>query len=271
MIEPPINSARGFTLVEMLIAVSIALIIFGVGFATITGTMRARAETAARIHSTENARLFFQAVEKDFTPAYPINVSTGIEDLVETGIFEFKRSGTVLVSFESSIFEFCTRADTQNDFSEPLAVRYFVNKKQQIVRMAIPRSTMTALTATSPEMQSEDNAMFDRVHSLHVTFHKWLPNTKTFDPELSLSTSLPVGSVKEATHVRIRLFMFDTLSEIERVDGGEIIDGGFLVKNNEDPNNPNKKTAAHLAPPGAASLRVFTRVIPIPNAFTPVP
>jgi len=257
MIRPTLaQNTSGFTLVEMLIAVFIALIIFGVGFATITGTMRARAESEARIHSTENARIFFQTLEKDFASAYPDATSLK-EDLVETGTFTYK-AGTFTNTFDSNALQFYTRVDTPGD-SKPLVVHYYVNKRQQVVREVIADATALPQLSTS-NLDSEEHAMFDRVHSLHITFHKWDPINKNFTPQMNLSTTLPVGTVtiEDATHIRIRLFMFDTLSEVKRLDNGQVVDGGVLQSGQEDLRTIN-----------VASIRVFTRVIPIPNSFTP--
>ena len=63
--------AAGFTLIEAIIASGIALLVFGVGYTAIATTVTASNIASARIRDTENARLFFNMLERDLSTAVP--------------------------------------------------------------------------------------------------------------------------------------------------------------------------------------------------------
>src|SRR2546423_443922 len=62
---------RGFTILEIVIASSIALFVFAVGYLAISTTVRTSDEQTKRIRDTENARLFFNMLERDLATAFP--------------------------------------------------------------------------------------------------------------------------------------------------------------------------------------------------------
>src|ERR1700759_574682 len=62
---------NGFTLIEIMVALSIASIIFSVGYYAVSTTMQSSARTTQRVHDSENSRLFFQMLEHDLATATP--------------------------------------------------------------------------------------------------------------------------------------------------------------------------------------------------------
>jgi len=143
------KSASGFTIVELLIAAFISLIVFGIGLTTINGTIRASSEATAMVRATENARLFFQTLERDLSGAWagPFEMVKGKMDVpvdasgratytpLSAGtpiVLEFTQSGAI----RGSALQFYTRADVraQEAGAPPerrVLVRYYLNPNER--------------------------------------------------------------------------------------------------------------------------------------------
>ena len=166
---PPPSGGGGFTVIELLIGAFIALFIFMVGFMTINGTIRASGEATALVRATENARLFFQTLERDLSAAWPgpgplplIMVKSVLPVPVDASgnatysppqqlpiILELQQpDGTIL----TDALQFYTRADTHpqpdqaDDPSPPerrVFVRYYVNPNEHtLCREVIAREVI---------------------------------------------------------------------------------------------------------------------------------
>lgn len=252
------SGARGFTIVEMMIAAFIAMIIFSAGFVVINGTIRARNEAAARIRATEHARLFFQMLERDLAGAYPAFANVTKESLLESGydiaVGQNVSTGTA-ITIESDAIQFYTRIDGRGLRDEYAFVRYYINNRQQLCREVIPSADPTTEPAIEPiadVLDLQEFAMFDRVRSLYVSFHEWVEKDKDYFPQLSSRATLTGAEVARATHIRVQLFSFDTTGTIQVDDGG----GVKIVDQDVE------RTEVDFA------NRVMQKVLPIPGSFT---
>jgi len=231
----------GFSIVELMVVTLISLIVFGLGLTIVNAITRARNQTTARVRASENARLFFQLLEKDLaasnpgphdmvrdrlpappSAAYPLTVSTpGQSTVLEEDL------GGVVVD----ILQFYTRSDTATVTDEYVFVRYFVNRANNtLCRQVIPVADTNP--ANAPELMDDpllhtntiapaalQFALFDEVKSLFVVHRVWDQTEKALKP-----TSIPEyqevtrpvdqALITNATHLRVMLVLRYT------IDGG---------------------------------------------------
>ncbi|MFH0939880.1 MAG: prepilin-type N-terminal cleavage/methylation domain-containing protein [Planctomycetota bacterium] len=199
--------SAGFTLVELLVAMAIIMVVFLVGFTLINGASDIRRQSEARIRASENARLFFQLLERDFAGAYPTGLISTNDSLSELPPYKLPVTpkGTDY-TIDSSYLRFYTRMDTQAPLDEYVCVRYYVNNLEQLCREAqnaleVQNALLDKLTSTSPEQQSSDHALFDETYSLNVGYQIWDTQNKKFND----SNTTPNG----ATHLLITLTLFE--------------------------------------------------------------
>ena len=224
---------RGFTLIEMMISIFIALIIFTIGFTAISSTIQARRESESRIRATENARFFFDLLQKDLANAYPLeNVTLGVNvDLPE--IVQLSTGMTVT----NDRIEFFTHADHRDLTDQYVFVRYYVNSFGQLCRKASQGLTPdAAFVPFTPALLTDDSsALFDQTYALLVSTGQWQESSKT----MNLSSALPCPPT--TTHLQVQLF--------------------FLGYNGTNPDKSNTP----------ATKRVFMKTIPVPDIFRPTP
>jgi hypothetical protein len=270
----PVQSGRGgFSLVEMMIASLIAMVIFVIGFVIITGTIRTKNESSARIRATENARMFFQLLERDLAGAFPLQA--GVPPAVE-GIYlkdqlydEYDitvgtnvSTGNPIKIDNNNSLQFYTRIDGRGVTDGYSFVRYYINNQQQLCRQVIPFGDPDEIPTFEPiedVLPLNDFAMFDRVRSMYVTFHKWDEVDKDYFPKLSSRDTLPrtdskgvLQPVSAATHFKVQLFLFDTLGTIQINDSGDV----RIVDQDVE------KTDVDI------SIRVMQKTLAIPSGFT---
>ena len=201
---------RGFTLIEIIIATSIALFVFGVGYQAIASTVSSNNITSARIRDTENARLFFDMLQRDLSTAYPGPTYMSKIDgpLPQTGytpsltggnpiILNETASGGPTASVYSDILQFYCRTDHPGAVTDPpepiLFVRYGYNRSdgvRALCRLAVPYdpstvpapdqntgidpvSTVDLNPLSLTNNTSSDLALFDNVTNLRIIFQRW--------------------------------------------------------------------------------------------------
>jgi prepilin-type N-terminal cleavage/methylation domain-containing protein len=227
--------ARGFTLIEMMIAIFIALIIFTIGFTAISSTIQARREAEARIHATENARLFFDMLQKDMATAYPVdstnvNLPTMVVETPGQPITVNKQNMTVT----NDRIEFFTHSDHRGLTDQYVFVRYFVNSLGHLCRQT--NQAATPDLAFVPFTQTDDaSALFDQAFAILVSPGQWQESSKT----MAVSPAPPCTTT--TTHLQVTLYMFG-------------YNGATLATDNQ-----------------AQTKRVFNKSIPVPDVFRPVP
>jgi prepilin-type N-terminal cleavage/methylation domain-containing protein len=269
VISAPVRRARGFTLVEILIAVFIAAIIFTIGFTIIAGTIRARNDAAVRIRSTENARLFFQMLERDLASAYPYNAGphpiVAITDMFQTykvKIGQYSSAkGSSDINIDVEAIQFYTRSDQREVTDERVFVRYYINNHQQLCRevqhFIDPNDPvqLTVLPLTDPALlDSQDTALFERARGLSLSFHTWKADTKEYIPDLS-TINLTAAS---ASHLKVRLSMYDAAGSLKVADNGEVYLSSTDTK--EDTRIDSSRDMGN---------RVIYKVLLIPSSFLP--
>ncbi|MCY3019171.1 MAG: hypothetical protein NTW87_09115 [Planctomycetota bacterium] len=274
--------ARGFSLLELAVASFIAMIIFTVGFIVITGTLRTRSESTARIRATENGRLFFQMLERDLAGAWPgpFNMFKGAADtnpsvppapMVVRDTYVYRTPEKVPRDVPTDILQFYTRSDTRApDGTNPdrrVFVRYYVNTLEhtlcrQVVEdegldPANGNTTPTALETNQnnaapleTRLLRDERAVFEGVHQLLIYHRQWQPDNKTFLPALTDNKDAAAADYKDCTHLLVKLVLYDQYAADRQ---------------------KNEVTASERKSPAAdwdiLTFRAFVKVLPIPTRF----
>ena len=254
----PLTTRRnaGFTLVEMLVAATIAILIFFVGFVTITGTIRARGESMSRVRATENARLFFQMLEKDLASAHPgkFGMIKGTSPTPGTipGTLVLNEGSPVA----SDLIQFYTHNDLSIESPTPVSpdrsvfVRYYVNQIEHSLCREVREDTtqsvqMETYYVPNTTTRPDQHALFEDVRQMLIDFQYW-DNARKNMVTVNWNGSYFVdtgGTQRIPTHVMVRLVLFDPFAEAR-------------LKN--DPTalaDPNLK------------FRAFSKLFPIPAGF----
>jgi hypothetical protein len=244
----------------MLIAATIAVIIFLVGFNVISGTMRARGESVARVRAAESARLFFDTLERDLKSAYadPTGTLTMNDVRQNYTIVDTYHTPWTTNTIDEHALGFYTRSDVvaEGSFSPDryVFVRYYVNglrslptsppypllphtmcrEVQEFGNTAGPTTAMTV--NTNPDQWS----LFPDARQLTVQFKYWDAVTRT------LQDCLPT----QATHIEVRIVLFDQFAEDRRKSALATAD---MVNNNWGEFN---------------AYRAFTKTFALPSALT---
>ena len=209
--------SAGFTLIEAIIASGIALLVFGVGYTAIATTVTASNIASARIRDTENARLFFNMLERDLATAVPgpTYMTKTVLPLTQTPPSQY--NSIVLNEPDgqqqrSDLIQFYCRTDhpgAPGDPFEPiLFVRYgfchhpsakvifrqsvtAVPPNQdldQITTGALNPLELTSETTPNPQI-SEGLALFDNVSQLKITLQRWDPLNRKYIPPVTVNSA----------------------------------------------------------------------------------
>ena len=202
---------QGFTLIELMVALFIALIIFTIGFMTISGAITARREAEARIRAAENARVFFQMLEKDLAGAYPLPGSDITTLVSETPVSMTVNGKPVYIIVNgkqvpappvtNDRIEMLTRIDHRDVTDQYVFIRYFVNSLGHLCREVNPNPT--AAGAVTPFDPTDDTfALFDQTYALLVSPAQWTDATKTMTVGPGYACNL------NTTHIQATVYMF---------------------------------------------------------------
>jgi prepilin-type N-terminal cleavage/methylation domain-containing protein len=255
----------GFTLVEMLIAATIAILIFFVGFVMITGTVRARGETMSRIHATESARLFFQMLEKDLASAHPggYGMKMGTAPVPGSNPYTLVLNETT-ATLTSDLIQFYTHNDLSVESPGAEApdrhvfVRYYVNHTDHTLCREVHEDStqqvqMEADFPPATTILRDPRALFEDVRQVLIDFQYWDDRDKSMkplpgNPKLVYDGTqfLEGGTPRVPTHIVVTLVMYDPYAEAR-------------MKN--DP--------TVIGPGGDLNLiyRAFSKTLPIPAGF----
>lgn len=213
---------RGFTMIEFLISVFISTIVFLIGLSTITMTQRAQNTAAANLRIAENARLFFDTLERDVSGAYP----AGYPSLRLDTPASLRLPDTPVVPLDinkSDALQFFSKTDHARTPDSVVLLRYFVarNDANDLNKVKQDRTTLCREVLNGYLMENGNDfiapppidpatgnsfALFDGVKKMKISYRRWVRDTKQFDP--SLSSTLD-GDPATATHLLIRLYMID--------------------------------------------------------------
>jgi len=252
---------RGFSLVELLVAALIALIIFAIGFVTISGTIRARGEATTRVRSAENARLFFQLFERDLSAAWsgPRGMTRTVADIsaiaATPGTLVLRdnyatKIGSTLNTIDTDIIQCFTRADTVSaggvSPDRDVFSRYYVNTAAAtLCRQVFEDDTGTLkfeTTSFSRSASQDQNALFEDVRQLLVDLYWWDDSGKMME-KLGPGNADRSSIVRTPTHISVALVLYDRYAE-ERLK--------------------NDPTADPL---GFSKIQSFSKTFPIPTGF----
>jgi prepilin-type N-terminal cleavage/methylation domain-containing protein len=226
---------RGFTLVELLVSLFIALFLLSVTFQLLTGALKARKQTSARIQAFDSARTFFtrtffSGYERELAGAYPLawadpNAPDSIENLAVTE----PPVGTVLQMTTSS--EVVAPGGGYTQAVTVFSVRYFV-RNDLLCRETSNNAPWSGHNHPFPDAPSAATlanvALFPNAEKLDVAFARWDEPNKRFDFTTAPHT--------DATHLEVTLTMQPRVNASER---------------------------------GKLDQVVFRRLLPIPEAFLP--
>lgn len=195
-----VASRHGFTILELIIASSIAMVVFGVGYLAISTTVSASNESAARIQETENVRLFFNMLERDLASAFagPGNIQK-VRQQVPT--YNPNPPPMVMtetinsVSPQSDIMQFYCRTENPSAGADDFGfVRYYLNRADNsLCRQFTLDSAGNNFAGNLPDSfdptlftnasNNSTYALFDSVFKLTVTYQHWNPVTRQYDKE----------------------------------------------------------------------------------------
>lgn len=188
------SNRRGFTLVEMLVAVFIALIIFSIGFTLLSGATQARSDAQARIRATDAARIFFDNVERDLADAVPGPWTTPYtkSNLAETP------GGDVA----TNDLKMTTTGESTTATMGFVTVRYYVLTSTKILYRETAQDAPPGppSLAGTPAHNSQF-AMLPDVESLTCVFYRWDDATKAFVDA--------TGAPDTATHINVQIQIKD--------------------------------------------------------------
>lgn len=199
------NGNRGFTLIEMMIAIFIGLIIFTIGFTAISSTMSVRKESEAKIRATANAQLLFNLMRKDLEGAYPINsAAVNLSTLSTESSYIVTYLGKPVSSITDRMELFIT-PDLRGKTDQYTFVRYFVNSYGHLCRQVVSGSDPVAII---PPFDKDDDsaALFDGAFAMHVNWSQFDDSAKSFTPPLPNFAPPPIAA--NATHLKVDLFLF---------------------------------------------------------------
>jgi prepilin-type N-terminal cleavage/methylation domain-containing protein len=260
--SPP---ARGFSLVEIMVATGIAAVIFMMGFMMITGTIRARGESMSRVRATESARLFFQLLEKDLSTGYggPFGMLKGFQTPPAVTPATLTMSESVPIA--SDMIQFYTRNDLSVESNDPekespdrnVFVRYYVNQTEHtLCRTVLEDSTYSNALETVPFTTSgtpDLHALFSETRQMLIDYQYWDSAEKKMVPlTWNAGISAFIDSLANPltpTHIQIRLILFDPFAEERYKNDLLLATGGAPTP---DPNS---------------IYRVFTKTFKIPSGF----
>ena len=185
------EASRGFTIVELLVAMFIALIIFGIGFTILNGAVLARSDAQSRIQANDSARLFFEMLERDAADAYPgpWTPPFTLADLVQ--------SGPPAVINGDSLTLTTTGESATAGVQKIMSLRYYILAATgQLYRQTQMDDPTAPRPFASAPPQDNNFALFPNARSLTVDYFRWNESTKTMDPALILD---------DATHLKVTL------------------------------------------------------------------
>ncbi len=252
-----------FTLVESIIAATICLIIFTVGFMVISGTIRVRGETMARVHATENARFFLQQIERELNCAYPyLTTNTPkeqkrqiVSDTFQVDDTYYHVNSKNYNKIDQNSIQFYTNADLNTlapDANDPeskspmppdryVFVRYYVNPLQHtLCRYMEDIRDLSKVPDAMNYSDPRDWSQIADVRQMTATFKRWVPSDKHWEP---LDPTRPIDPA-DATHIEVRIVMFDQETD------------------NRGRSNTSNTTEIYSA------YRAFTKLIELPAAFS---
>lgn len=173
---------RGFTLIEVLVSAGIASVVLLVGFYAITTTITTSKVTTQRVRDTENARLFFQMLERDLATAVP-----GVPPMPASKKGVAREPGTEAIVLTTKpgavrydMLQFYCRSDEPKANGEDtlLFVRYYTNYAagvHSLCRAVRPVVQGMAIEEPYAMMNKNDftDAIFSNVRNINVTFQYW--------------------------------------------------------------------------------------------------
>ncbi|MBE7464008.1 MAG: prepilin-type N-terminal cleavage/methylation domain-containing protein [Planctomycetes bacterium] len=226
--------AAGFTLVEMLIAVAIAVLILALVFTILNGASAAQASTRNRIQAAESARVFFETLERDLAGAAPRTGAASKGELIETlaplAVSEWD------AGFTGQGLHFFTARDANAPGAEFFAVRYYVCRRdtstdKRLFRRVNMNGDLPALNfAVGSDDLLNDAVLLTGVRRLNALLVRWDPAVNAFT-DASATPGL-------ATHLEVILQL-----------GVDSLDGRYTAQQQSD------------------LIWTFSKTIPIPATF----
>jgi prepilin-type N-terminal cleavage/methylation domain-containing protein len=210
--------ARGFTLIELMVAIFISTIVFLVGFAMIASAQRAQLSSSYNLRTAENARLFFDMLERDLAGAYPADYSLSGE--LNLSRVDFLINHPSASGSDADTLCFFTKLDHTFSADAVTYVRYYVIKNAKfpersvLCRDVLPgylhsgETTLNAPTGVTPS-SAASSALFDSVYSVQFVYRQWIDSEKRFDPALTDTPDMAPGTQQNATHILVRLMFVD--------------------------------------------------------------
>lgn len=205
--------AGGFTLVELLIAVFVALVVFVLGFTLLNGALQARSEAQRRIESSDTARLFFSLLERDLACALPgpwtvpldraalLPATTGYSLPAGQDLARDAGGQAYLLQLTTSNVDHCDPAARPQAVS---SARYYVLKEAgresgtlyRELSLAQPPGAFPFTTALAGQAA---DALFANVRLFKAGYVRWDESARSF----------VAAAAGQATHLDVALILLD--------------------------------------------------------------
>jgi type II secretory pathway pseudopilin PulG len=190
------SRARGFTVLELLIAAFIAMFIFGTGLTILTGANRVRAETQSRLKAGDSARMFFELLERDLAAANPLIIRRS--DLVNL----------MPSTTDKYYLQMSTTTEEAAGGSEWVLVQYYI-PQSRLRKLYRKTQTGAFQFSYSTPVFSEDTdnefALCIDVEELGLGWARWHVETKQYEEGVSADV---------ATHLDVRLRIRESSIEV---------------------------------------------------------
>ena len=207
------RAAAGFTVLELLIAATIALLIFVIGLTLLNGASQARVEAQKRLGASDSARMVFEALERDIAGAYSGYARSAL-------VQEFKEKDPTkpadpehdpVVQFLSMTTTTEQRGDTPAEY---LSVRYHASAFSHVLYREVTANG--AFTETTPT-PSTTYAVCSDVEKMILSFARWDETAKAYTDRNPTPPYLPLDSA-HATHLLVQLQFLDPNEKVMEQD-----------------------------------------------------
>ncbi|MCZ7643688.1 MAG: prepilin-type N-terminal cleavage/methylation domain-containing protein [Planctomycetota bacterium] len=215
------RGARGFTLLEMIIAVAIAVLILAMTFTILNGATLAQSASRSRIEASESARILFQAIEHDLAGAFPGPLGHSKALLVRTVVPQAAWDGNP--GFHGQTLHFATASDNRTQGAEFVTVRYFMARRTAQEEKRLYRQVnANGDFPSDPDLLTLNNedVLLTQVKRLEIGYARWDPAEKTYltwdgaqwvNPISGLGSA---GTLSQATHLDLNVTLgIDQLDE----------------------------------------------------------
>ena len=209
---------RGFTLMEILIAIFIFAVVLTTIFTSYTGTFRIIAETESQADIYAMARIVLARIQEDLESIHFKEVKTSEPEESSPRPAMFLGEDNEIKGRDADSLSFLSRAHlifNENDENPGIArIRYYVGEKEEGDALVLYRSDTPELEEL-PEEGTEGLILCDSLFSVNITYYDaedephedWDSSGGEFKNQLPKMVSILLEFVNDESHERPHKFM----------------------------------------------------------------